>query len=144
MNDNLEIIFGIHAVNEAIKNNATINKIYISDSLNKDKAREIENTVKKAKLVIQKVSTLKLKELTNNQVHQGVAASIAAYEYVDVDDILQLAKSKNEDPFIVILDEIEDPHNLGSILRTADAAIQLYCCLDSDCTLFLILSYYVW
>ena len=70
---------------------------------------------------VQTVPKTKIEDLVGNAVHQGLVASIAAYEYADLEDVFKKAKEKGEDPFIVILDGVEDPHNLGSILRTADA-----------------------
>ena len=70
---------------------------------------------------VQTVPKTKIEDLVGNAVHQGLVASIAAYEYADLEDVFKKAEEKGEDPFIVILDGVEDPHNLGSILRTADA-----------------------
>lgn len=114
-----EIVYGVHASMEALENNQTINKLYLSKSLAKNRAQQFRQTAKKNKIVVQEVDNQRLDELTNHGNHQGIAISIAAYEYVPLDDILN--GIKGHDPFLVILDEIEDPHNLGSILRTADA-----------------------
>ncbi|MFT8324307.1 23S rRNA (guanosine(2251)-2'-O)-methyltransferase RlmB [Oenococcus sicerae] len=115
-----EIIYGVHASLEVLENNQTINKVYLSASLAKNRAQQIRQMADKLKVVVQDVDSKRLDELTDHGNHQGIAVSIAAYEYVPVDDIL--TKINGHDPFLVILDEIEDPHNLGSILRTADAA----------------------
>ncbi|MDG9751102.1 23S rRNA (guanosine(2251)-2'-O)-methyltransferase RlmB, partial [Leuconostoc mesenteroides] len=88
-----------------------------------DKIRnEITQLAKKKKLVIQQAPKSKLDELTDGGNHQGVVLSVAAFEYASIDDLFEQADKKGEAPFFVILDGIEDPHNLGSILRTADAA----------------------
>lgn len=122
MAEKTETIFGVHAVTEALKANTTINKLYLAESLKPTTRQKFEDLAKQNKLVIQKATNQKLNELTDNQNHQGVVATIASYSYAKLEDVFDLAKERNEDPFIVILDEIEDPHNLGSILRTADAA----------------------
>ncbi|MFP3381413.1 RNA methyltransferase substrate-binding domain-containing protein, partial [Bacillus sp. SIMBA_069] len=72
-------------------------------------------------VIVTTANRKKLDQLVSTDNHQGVIASVAAYDYVEVDDILKRAEEKNEQPFILLLDELEDPHNLGSIMRTADA-----------------------
>ena len=78
------------------------------------------NLAKDAGIIVQFVPKKKLDNLTDAN-HQGIVASVAAYRYAELDDLFELAASKQEDPLFIILDEIEDPHNLGSIMRTADA-----------------------
>lgn len=117
-----EFIYGIHTVVEALKSDTTINKLFIKRDLADKQRRQVLDLANQKKIVVSTVAKSKLDELTENQNHQGVVASIAAYQYAELDDIFELAKSKNQDPFIIILDKIEDPHNLGSILRTSDAA----------------------
>ena len=119
---NEEFIYGVHPVIEALKNETTINKLFIKRDLADKQRKQILDLANSKKIIVSTVSKSKLDELTKDQNHQGVVASIAAYEYAELEDIFELAKSKKEDPMIVILDKIEDPHNLGSILRTADAA----------------------
>ena len=121
MND-LEFIFGMHAVLEAIKNNKTSTKLYLSDSLRPEKKTELIELAEKQDILVEQVTNARIEELVPGQNHQGVILSLASYKYSSIDDIFANAKKKNEDPFIVVLDEIQDPHNLGSILRTADAA----------------------
>ncbi|GKQ42172.1 23S rRNA (guanosine(2251)-2'-O)-methyltransferase RlmB [Companilactobacillus sp. RD055328] len=119
-----EFIFGIHAVQEILKApdaSERVNKIFIQKDLRSEQLSRVFNSAKKNGLVIQEVPKTKLDTLSDNGNHQGVMASISAYQYAELDDIYALAESKNEDLFILILDSIEDPHNLGSILRTADA-----------------------
>ncbi len=118
MNDKIE---GRNPVIEAIKAGRQIDKILIakgtSGSIVKIKSIAHEN-----KVPIMEVERQKLNEISQTNAHQGVIAFVAMHSYASVDDILQKAKLKNEPPFIVILDEITDPHNIGSIIRTANAA----------------------
>lgn len=115
-----EIIVGKNPVLEALRSERPINKVIIAEQLNKQTEKELQHAVKKANTIIQKVPRKKLDQLTNSK-HQGIIAYVSAYTYQTVEAILHKAHEKNEDPFILILDEIEDPHNLGAILRTADA-----------------------
>lgn len=115
-----EMIVGKHSVLEALKAGRTINKIWISDQAQKTLTQPIVAEAKQQGIIVQFVDKRKLDTLAEGVQHQGVVAQVAAYGYVEVDDILAAARKRNEDPFILILDEIEDPHNLGSILRTAD------------------------
>ncbi|MBS0949018.1 23S rRNA (guanosine(2251)-2'-O)-methyltransferase RlmB [Weissella minor] len=120
--DNAEFIFGIHAATEALKGETQINKVWLQSGLQDKTRNELTTLAKKRGLIIQDAPKAKLDELTDGQNHQGVVLSIAAYAYASIDDMFALAAEKDEAPFILILDSIEDPHNLGSILRTADAA----------------------
>lgn len=115
-----EIIIGKNPVIEALRSGRSINKVLISNQLNQITERDLQNLAKKAKTIVQKVPKSKLDQITKGK-HQGVIAYVTAYQYATVNDILNHAKQKSESPFIFILDEIEDPHNLGAILRTADA-----------------------
>ncbi|MFT8469853.1 23S rRNA (guanosine(2251)-2'-O)-methyltransferase RlmB [Oenococcus sp.] len=115
-----EVVYGIHAAIEALDNNKSVSRIYLSDSLAKNRVLEIEKKAVIGHQPIVKVDNRRLDELTDHGNHQGVAVEIEAYSYVSLPEIL--AKKTDHDPFLVILDEIEDPQNLGSILRTADAA----------------------
>ncbi|SUP52642.1 Putative TrmH family tRNA/rRNA methyltransferase [Weissella viridescens] len=120
--DDAEFIFGIHAATEALKGETQINKVWLQSGLQDKTRNELTTLAKKRGLIIQDAPKAKLDELTNGQNHQGVVLSIAAYAYASIDDMFALAAERDEAPFILILDSIEDPHNLGSILRTADAA----------------------
>lgn len=115
-----EIIGGKHSVIEALKSGRTINKIWVAENAQKHLTQPIVVEAKKLGVVIQHVDKRKLDQLAPGVQHQGVVAQAAPYAYAEVEDILQAAEQKGEPPFILLLDEIEDPHNLGSILRTAD------------------------
>ncbi|MFX3618289.1 MAG: 23S rRNA (guanosine(2251)-2'-O)-methyltransferase RlmB [Sporolactobacillus sp.] len=118
MND--EWIVGRHPVEEAIRSGREINKVW----LNKEGKGYggLLDLIKKNGIAVQFVPKQKLEQLAKTVQHQGVVASIAAYRYAELDDLFQLAESRGEPPFFIMLDNIEDPHNLGSILRTADAS----------------------
>jgi len=115
-----EYIGGKHSILEALRAGRTINKIWVADTAHKTLTQPIIGEAKSHGIVVQQADKRKLDSLAPGLVHQGVIAQVAAYDYVEVADILAAAKARGEDPFILILDEIEDPHNLGSILRTAD------------------------
>ena len=107
---------------EAFRSGKTIDKLYILDGCQDGPVKSIVREAKKTSTIISYVEKERLDRLANTGHHQGVVAIGAAYEYADVEDILEAARSKGEDPFIFILDEIEDPHNLGAIIRTANLA----------------------
>jgi 23S rRNA (guanosine2251-2'-O)-methyltransferase len=115
-----EYIGGKHSVLEALRSGRTINKIWIAETAQKQFSGPIVAEAKNHGIIVQFTDKRKLDQMAEGLQHQGVVAQVAAYEYAEVSDILAAAKQKGEDPFILILDEIEDPHNLGSILRTAD------------------------
>ncbi|MRG87996.1 23S rRNA (guanosine(2251)-2'-O)-methyltransferase RlmB [Salinibacillus xinjiangensis] len=114
-----EWIVGKNPVIEALKSGRTMNKVMMLENLKPQSAKQIQQLAKKNGIVVQQVPKKKLDQIGEH--HQGVAASIAAYDYASLDDLYDLANNRNETPFFIILDELEDPHNLGSILRTADA-----------------------
>ncbi|MCM3240877.1 23S rRNA (guanosine(2251)-2'-O)-methyltransferase RlmB [Heyndrickxia oleronia] len=116
-----EFIAGKNPVIEALKSNRDINKIWISEGSNKGQMQQIIKLAKESKVLVQYVPKQKIDQMVKEN-HQGVVAQVAAYQYAEIDDLFKLAEKKQEDPFFIILDELEDPHNLGSILRTADAA----------------------
>ncbi|MDF0141027.1 RNA methyltransferase, partial [Staphylococcus pseudintermedius] len=115
-----EIIVGRHAVREAVISGHTINKILIQEGIKKQQIEEILKVAKSSKLVVQTVPKSKLDQLANAP-HQGVAAFVAPYEYADLNQFLAEQAQKEGLSTVLILDGLEDPHNLGSILRTADA-----------------------
>lgn len=114
------MIIGKNPVMEALKSGREINKILISDQLNQQMERDIHQAANKRKVVVQNVPRKKLDQMTEGR-HQGLIAYVAAYDYAPLEAIFHLARKRDEAPFIMILDEIEDPYNLGAILRTADA-----------------------
>ena len=117
----VDFVFGRHAVVEALQTPDRVNRVFIQEGTSgRDAAKVIELAHEKG-IQVQTVPKTKIEDLVGNAVHQGLVASIAAYEYADLEDVFKKAEEKGEDPFIVILDGVEDPHNLGSILRTADA-----------------------
>lgn len=116
-----ELLGGKNPVVEALRSGRELNKIWIAEGINKKSVGEILSLAQKAKVIVQYVPKKKLDSLLESN-HQGVVASVAAYRYAEIDDVFELAAKRQEDPLILILDELEDPHNLGSILRTADAA----------------------
>lgn len=115
-----EMIIGKNPVLEALKSGREMNKIMISDQLNKQQEAEVITAAKKAKVIIQRVPRKKLDQLSDGK-HQGIAAYVAAYDYAPLSAVFDIAKERDEQLFVMILDELEDPHNLGAILRTADA-----------------------
>lgn len=116
------IIDGRNAVLEAFRSGKTIDKLFVLDGCQDGPVRTIIREAKKTDTIINFVDKERLDRLSDSGHHQGVVAQAAAYEYVEVEDILENARQKGEDPFIFILDEIEDPHNLGAIIRTANLA----------------------
>ncbi|HJV47584.1 MAG TPA: 23S rRNA (guanosine(2251)-2'-O)-methyltransferase RlmB [Bacillota bacterium] len=116
-----EFLIGKNPVLEALRSGRSMNKIWIAEGSLKGPMNQVMTLAKEAKLQVQLVPRKKLDQLAEGGAHQGVIAFVAAYEYAEVEDILAKANEKGEQPFLLILDEIEDPHNLGSILRTADA-----------------------
>ncbi|KRM10989.1 23S rRNA (guanosine(2251)-2'-O)-methyltransferase RlmB [Paucilactobacillus suebicus] len=118
----LDFVIGRHPAIAALKSEQTINKAFIQEGLKSDTIGDIIKLAKKRGLVISSVPKSKLDQMTNHENHQGVVLAVAAFEYATIDDLFDNASKKGEAPFFLILDELEDPHNLGSILRTADAA----------------------
>ncbi|MBQ2239079.1 MAG: 23S rRNA (guanosine(2251)-2'-O)-methyltransferase RlmB [Lachnospiraceae bacterium] len=113
-------IEGRNAVIEAFRSNKTIDKLFILDKCQDGPIKTILREAKKQDTIIQFVTKERLDQLSKTGHHQGAIAMAAAYEYAEVSEILDVAKEKGEPPFIFILDEIEDPHNLGAIIRTAN------------------------
>ena len=111
---------GRNAVLEAFRAGKTIDKLFVLDGCQDGPVKSILREAKKTDTIINFVDKERLDRLANSGHHQGVVAQASAYEYAEVEDILNAAKEKGEAPFIFILDEIEDPHNLGAIIRTAN------------------------
>ncbi len=120
-NEEKNYIVGRNPVLEALKADINIDTIYVNSngggSLN-----HIISLAKDKGIVVKDVNDEKLSFMTEGASHQGIVAIAAYAEYVSIEDILQIAKDKNEDPFVIVCDEIEDPHNLGAIIRTAESA----------------------
>ena len=119
--ENPNLLIGRNPVTEAIKSGRPVDKILMQKDA-EGSARSIASLAREQGLTVQYVDKLVLDKLAPGKAHQGVAAYVAAHHYVGVEDILAAAKAKHEDPLIIILDELEDPHNLGAVLRSADAA----------------------
>lgn len=113
-------IEGRNAVIEAFRSGKTIDKVYLQDGCHDGPLSTISREARKKDTIVQYVPKERLDQMSGTGKHQGVIAMAAAYEYAGVGDILQAAKDKGEEPFIIILDNIEDPHNLGAIIRTAN------------------------
>ena len=114
------VIEGRNAVLEAFRSGRTIDKIYVLDGCQDGPVRTIVREAKKHGSLINFVTKERLSQLSETGKHQGVIAYAAAYEYGTVDEMLENAAAKGEAPFLILLDNIEDPHNLGSIIRTAN------------------------
>ena len=114
------IIEGRNAVLEAFRAGKTIDKLFVLDGCQDGPVKSILREAKKTDTIINFVDKERLDRLANSGHHQGVVAQAAAYEYAEVEDILNAAKEKGEAPFFFFLGEIEDPHNLGAIIRTAN------------------------
>ncbi|KGM45159.1 23S rRNA (guanosine(2251)-2'-O)-methyltransferase RlmB [Neobacillus niacini] len=120
MNENKDYIIGKNPVMEALRSERDINKILIAESSQRGQMQQLIQLAKEANVIVQFVPKKKIDQISDEN-HQGVLAYVAAYQYAEMDDLFAAAEKKNEAPFFLLLDEIEDPHNLGSIMRTADA-----------------------
>lgn len=116
------IVEGRNPVIEALKSGSEIESILIANGSKEASITKIVAMAKEQKVIVKNVDRRKLDEMSESKSHQGVIAIVAEYSYFEVEEILQRAKDKGQDPFVVILDGITDPHNLGAIIRTADAA----------------------
>lgn len=115
-------IEGRNAVLEAFRSGKTIDKLFVLDGCQDGPVRTIVREAKKHDTIINYVAKERLDQLSETGKHQGVIAYVAAYEYAQMEDMLKLAEEKGEPPFLFLLDGIEDPHNLGAIIRTANLA----------------------
>ena len=115
-------IEGRNAVLEAFRAGKTVDKLFVLDGCQDGQVKTITREARKQDTIINYVPKERLDNMSETKKHQGVIAYVAAYEYAQVEDILSLAKEKGEAPFIILLDNIEDPHNLGAIIRTANLA----------------------
>lgn len=116
-----DVLVGRNAVTEALKSGRGINKLWIASGDREGSVSEIAALAKERGIVVQYVERAKIEALAGGYRHQGVLAYVAPVPYAELDDILKAAEEKGEAPFLVLLDELEDPHNLGALLRTADA-----------------------
>lgn len=117
----MALIEGRNPVIEALKNDREIDKILINKASKEGSIKKIIALAKENNIVIQNVDRRKLDDMSESHAHQGVIAITSEYKYYELEEILEISKNRNEDPFFIILDGITDPHNLGSIIRTADA-----------------------
>ena len=116
-----DVLVGRNAVTEALKSGRGINKLWIASGDREGSVAEIAALAKERGIVVQYVERAKIEALAGGHRHQGVLAYVAPVPYAELEDILKAAEAKGEAPFLVLLDELEDPHNLGALLRTADA-----------------------
>ena len=117
-----EQIEGRNAVLEAFRSGKCVDKRFILDGCQDGPVRTIAREARKTDTIINYVSKERLDQLSETRAHQGVIAQVAAYEYSTVEEILARAEEKGEPPFLILLDNVEDPHNLGAIIRTANLA----------------------
>lgn len=120
--ENISRIEGRNAVMEAFRSGRTVDKLFILDGCKDGAVLSIIREAKKQGTILNWVKKERLNQMSETGAHQGVIAQIAAYTYSTVEDILAKAEEKGEPPFVIVLDGIEDPHNLGSIIRTANLA----------------------
>ena len=120
--DSLSRIEGRNAVREALRAGKTVERLYVQEGLTDPAAVSIVTEAQKKNIQVRFVKKERLDEMSETGSHQGVIASVSAYEYGTVEQMLAAAAEKGEDPFLILLDGIEDPHNLGAILRTANLA----------------------
>lgn len=117
---NQDYIIGKNPVIEALKSDRDVNKVLIAEGSQKGQMQQVIGLAKERNVMVQFVPKKKIDGLVEGN-HQGVIAQVAAYQYAEIDDLFAAAEKQNEHPFFILLDEIEDPHNLGSVMRTADA-----------------------
>ena len=115
-----DLVIGRNAVIEALKSDRTIECLYVSKGDLEGSIKVALGLAKDKGVVVKEADRRKLDTMCEGLNHQGIVAKVTPFKYCEVNDILEYAKRKDEKPFIVILDEIEDPHNLGSIIRTAE------------------------
>ncbi len=120
LEEDKSFVEGRNAVMEAFRAGKTVDRLYVQDGLKDSAISSILRMAKKNNVNVRFTSKQKLDFMSETKKHQGVIAQCSAYKYAELEDIFELAKEKNEDPFIFILDEIVDPHNLGAIIRTAN------------------------
>lgn len=114
------IIVGRNPVTEALRSGREIDKLMVSSE--EGSMKKILALAKERRIPVMKVEKSAIDRIAEGKAHQGVAAYVSAYAYAELDDIFRIAEERGEDPFIIILDNLEDPHNLGAIMRTAECA----------------------
>lgn len=119
MDQKSEVIYGKNPVTELLKSKAGVDTVFISESLNPSVQNYYIALAKECGAVVKKVHPMKLKSLCQSENHQGIAAYASTIEYVSLNQIVKIARDKGEAPFIIVCDGIEDPHNLGAIMRSA-------------------------
>lgn len=117
-----DVLIGRNAVIEALRSERGINKILLAEGDREGSVKEILSLARERGIVVQSVNRSKLEAVAGGLRHQGVLAYVSPVAYAELEDILKRAEEKEEPPFLLLLDELEDPHNLGALLRTADAA----------------------
>lgn len=117
-----QYVIGRNPVLELLKTGEKVEKLYIQSGDRQGSINKIVGKAKDENIIVQYVDRNKLTSLAGSDTHQGVVALVTGFEYSTIDDIISYAKNKNEDPFVMILDGIEDPYNLGAIIRTAECA----------------------
>ncbi len=117
-----DFIVGRNAVLEALRSNRSINKLLVQQGATTGSIREVVALAREKKILIEEVSSSKLNLLSQDAKHQGVLAAVAPVDYAELEDALALATSKQQVPFLILLDDLQDPHNVGAILRTANIA----------------------
>ena len=117
-----EYIEGRNAVLEAFRSGRTVDRLYILEGCQDGPVRTIAREARKKDTIVTYVPRERLDQLSETKAHQGVIAQVAAYAYASVEDILARAEEKGEPPFLILLDNVEDPHNLGAVIRTANLA----------------------
>jgi 23S rRNA (guanosine2251-2'-O)-methyltransferase len=122
MDEEKAYIEGRHPVEEALLSGRTIDKIYIAKGGKSTNVNTILDMANEKKIPVSFVDRKKIDEMSQSHAHQGVLAKVSAYAYLELDDLIDKIKSKESPAFLILLDEIQDPHNLGSVLRTADAS----------------------
>lgn len=121
-NENVNQIEGRNPVLEAFRAGKTIEKLFVLENCNDGAVLSILREAKKKGTIVSRVSRGRLDSMSQTSAHQGVIAQVSDYEYALIEDILDKAKKKGEQPFVIFLDEVEDPHNLGAIIRTSNLA----------------------
>ncbi|EFB62077.1 RNA methyltransferase, TrmH family, group 3 [Lactobacillus gasseri 224-1] len=121
--NNDEFVYGRHAGIDFLKTQDAnlINKVFLQNGVQEEFANQVYQLARKKNLVVQNAPKNKLDQMVNHENHQGLVLTVAPFEYADLDELLDKFDQDGKDPFILMLDSIEDPHNLGSILRTCDA-----------------------